>query len=105
MTLAFNWAQKQVDERVHRHPDWYFPDEKIFKKMNEERSEIEEALINYKTAPTEEHLKALKTEIGDELFALICLANKYNISLNECFDLMMQKNRDREQNDYKKEEK
>ena len=73
--------------------------------MNEERGEIEEALINYQTAPTEENLKALKTEIGDELFALICLANSKGISLDECFNLMMEKNKNREQNDYKKEKK
>ena len=60
--------------------------------MVEEEKEIEEALLNYEKAPTKENLKAFKTEIGDELFALVCLANKNNISLEECFNLMMEKN-------------
>jgi NTP pyrophosphatase (non-canonical NTP hydrolase) len=72
--------------------------------MEEEKNEIQDALLAYEQSPTAENLKAFKTEIGDELFAIICLANKKNISLEECFNLMMEKNRTREENNYKKEE-
>lgn len=102
MKLTFDWAQRKVDERVLQHPHWYFPDKKIFEKMVEEEKEIEEALALYEQVPTKENLKELKTEIGDELFALVCLANKNNISLEECFNLMMEKNQGRAKNDYKK---
>lgn len=105
MALALIWIQKQVDGRVNQHPDWYFSDKKIFEKMEEEKNEIQEALLVYKQSPTEENMKALKTEIGDELFALVCLANKNNILLEECFNLMMEKNENRAKNNYKKENK
>lgn len=105
MTLTFLWAQSQVDERINQHPDWYFPNKKLIEKLKEEWWEIEEALTLYEQAPTEENTKALKIEIGDELFALICLANSKWLSLNECFDLMMEKNIKRAKNNYKKEDK
>ena len=98
-------AQQQVDERVQRHPQWYRPDTKLFEKITEEEKEIEEAFKLYQKSPTEVHLRELKTEIGDELFALICFANSKGISLDECFDLMMQKNKNRENNNYEKEKK
>jgi len=63
------------------------------------------ALAAYKASPTEENLKALKTEIGDRLFPILCFVNKNNISLEECFNLLMEKNRNKAENDYKKEEK
>lgn len=44
-------------------------------------------------------------EIGDELFALICITNSNGFDLKECFDLMMEKNRNRAKNNYKKEVK
>lgn len=103
MDLTFHHAQQQVDARVHRHPDGYRDDKKQFEKLSEEQKEIEEALETYQHSPTEKHLQDLKTEIGDELFALICLANSKGISLDECFNLMMEKNRAREKNAYKKE--
>ncbi|MEI7558424.1 MAG: MazG nucleotide pyrophosphohydrolase domain-containing protein [bacterium] len=94
-----------MNERVHRHPDGYREDEKLFDKMSEEQKEIEEALDLYQSFPTGKNLQGLKTEIGDELFAIICLANSKGISLDECFDLMMKKNRQREKNNYQKEKK
>ena len=105
MTLAFLWAQKQVDERVNQHPAWYFSDEKCFDKLEEEKKEMQDALALYHENPSDENLKALKTEFGDELFAIICLANKLKIDLEECFNLMMEKNKNRAKNGYKKEEK
>jgi len=102
MALTFNWAQKQVDKRINKHPDRYFPDKKLFEKITEEKKEIEEALKNYQKAPTEENLKLFKTEIGDDLFAIICLVNSKGFSLDECFNLMMEKNKNRAKNNYKK---
>ncbi len=102
MTLTFKSAQQQVDERVNQHPEGYRPDDKIFRKMEEEKREIENALQEYQKSPTEENMKAFKTEIGDELFAIICLANSKGISLDECINLMMEKNRNRAKNKYQK---
>lgn len=102
MALAFNWAQVQVHERISQHPDWYFPNKKLIEKLMEEWQEIEEALAAYEQSPTENNMKSLKIEIGDELFALICLANSKGINLDECFNLMMEKNRNRAKNNYKK---
>ena len=73
--------------------------------MEEEHKEIVEALQIYLDSPTEEHLIDLKTEIGDELFAIICLANSKGIDLDECFHLMMEKNKKRAENNYQKEKK
>jgi len=105
MGLTFLWAEKQVDDQVKQHPDGYRDDDKIFAKDKEELSEMKTALAAYKASPTEENLKALKTEIGDRLFPILCFVNKNNISLEECFNLMMEKNRNKAENDYKKEEK
>lgn len=102
MTLTLKDMQTNVNERVTQHPDWYFPDKKIFEKMVEEQKEIEEALVAYKQLNTEENLKKLELEFGDELFAIICLANKLDIDLEKCFTLMMEKNKDRAKNNYQK---
>ncbi|MFA7717607.1 MAG: MazG nucleotide pyrophosphohydrolase domain-containing protein [Candidatus Absconditabacterales bacterium] len=104
MNLTFNCAQQQVDDRVKQHPDGYFSDEECFDKLEEEKKEMQEALSLYHENPSEENLKALQTEFGDELFAIICLANKLHFSLEECFDLMIKKNQKRAKNNYEKEE-
>lgn len=101
--MSFNDKQQQVDERISRHPEGYRPDDKMLDKLEKEREEIQEALAIYDADPTPENMKELKIEIGDELFALICLANSKGISLDECFDLMMEKNREREKRWYQKE--
>jgi NTP pyrophosphatase (non-canonical NTP hydrolase) len=59
---------------------------------------MRDALDEYQKDPTDEHLQKFKIEIGDELFAIICLANSKGIALDECFNLMMGKNRKRAQN-------
>ncbi len=100
MELTFKAAQQQVDERIGKHPDGYFDNKKMFEKFDEEKKETEEALKLYLASPTVENAKALKTEIGDVLFAVICLANKHNIDLAECFDLMIEKNKNRAKNNY-----
>ncbi len=61
--------------------------------------------MKYIQEPTKENLRELKVEIGDELFAIICLANSKGINLDECFNLMMEKNRERAKNNYQKEKK
>jgi NTP pyrophosphatase (non-canonical NTP hydrolase) len=77
----------------------------MLEQITEEGKEIAEALLDYTETATEKNLVALKTEIGDKLFAIVCLANKKNISLEECFNLMMEKNRKRFKEGYKKEKK
>jgi len=103
MTLTFNWAEVQVDNLMQQNPDGYRDDDKMIAKMNEETWEVEDALALYLQSPIPENLIALKTEIGDQLFAIVCFANKKNISLEECFNLMMEKNRKRFKDGYKKE--
>jgi len=105
MPLTLDDVQKIVDERVQKTPFGYFPYDKIFEKWDEERGETRDALMIYENSPTEENMKALKTEIGDVFFAMICLVNKKGISLEECFDLMIKKNQERAKNDYRKEDK
>lgn len=105
MALELVWAQQQVDDRIQKHPDGYFSDEKCFDKLEEEWKEMKDALATYNENPTEENMIALKKEFGDELFALICLANKHDISLDECFTLMIEKNKARAKNNYQKENK
>jgi len=105
MALTFNWAQAQVHEWISQHPDWYFPNKKLIEKLVEEWKEIEEALIEYEKKPSKTTKKELEMEIGDELFALICLANSKGINIDECFNLTMDKNRNRAKNNYKKEAK
>ncbi|MEI6774353.1 MAG: MazG nucleotide pyrophosphohydrolase domain-containing protein [bacterium] len=74
-------------------------------KIKEETREVEDALALYLQFPTPENLIALKTEIGDQLFAIICFTNNKDISPEECFNLMMDKNRKRFKEGYTKEEK
>lgn len=102
MELNFQQAQEQIDQWVKRHPDGYFPKDKLFEKLTEEAGEIKLALDEYLTTPTTENLQALEIEVGDELFALICITNVYGLDLERCFALMMEKNKQREQNNYQK---
>jgi NTP pyrophosphatase (non-canonical NTP hydrolase) len=163
MTLSFYDMQQRVDTRIAKTPDGYRWAEKMFDKMREEIREIEVAECEYlwtknnfrERQHTEEKFKNLKTEIGDLIFAVCCLANVdwihlqasfleaiegetqeviwetqkqlyafkknreywdliygicrlsniYSIELEECFNLMMEKNERRANNGYKKEEK
>lgn len=69
------------------------------REMNQKRQEIQQALEAYNAEPTEENLKNLKMKIWEELFELFCLARNKGISLDECIDLIIEK--DRENNDWK----
>ena len=60
--------------------------------MEEEVKEVREALKVSESSHTPENIKALQTEIGDCLFALICLANKKHIKLEDCLNLATEKN-------------
>lgn len=161
MALSFYDMQKQVDDRVTATPDGYWWSDKMIRKLQEEIKETKDAWNEYIEARTssdkvniEVKLKNLKTEIGDVIFAVCCLANTrwinlersymefmeisnkskditeiesslpkndidfwevlasiaglaaiHSIQLEECFNLMMEKNEKRAKNDYKKEQK
>lgn len=160
MALSFYDMQQGVDTWISKTPDGYRWPEKMFDKMKEEIREIEVAECEYLWAKMhsrenfniEEKFKNLKTEIGDLIFAVCCLANVewihlqnsfveaiegetqevilqtqkalynlkndreywdllyhicrlsniYSIQLEECFNLMMEKNETRAKNNYQK---
>ncbi|MFA6256395.1 MAG: MazG nucleotide pyrophosphohydrolase domain-containing protein [Candidatus Absconditabacterales bacterium] len=94
MTLTFYDMQQQVDVWVSKTPDGYRKEEKIFEKIHEEHKEIIVAECEYIKVrgrsryklESEEKLKNLKTEIGDILFAVCCLANINGIHLQNSFN-------------------
>lgn len=94
--MNFSEAQKIVDDWVS-NPNFsvkYFPPFEIIAQLSEEVGEISREIAHlhgHKKKKVGENTDGLESEIGDVLFALICLANSHEISLEKSFEKAMQK--------------
>lgn len=86
--------QKEVDDYIGQFKEGYFSPLAMLARMTEELGELAREINHYygeKPKKTDEEEKTVEQELGDLLFVLICFANSLNISLEESFDVVMNK--------------
>lgn len=86
--------QKEVDDYIGQFKEGYFSPLAMMARLTEEMGELAREINHtYGEKPKKitEQEKAMKEEIGDVLFVLICLANSLDIDLEEAHDLVMNK--------------
>lgn len=86
--------QKEVNQYISQFKEGYFSPLAMLARMTEELGELAREINHYygeKPKKTDEEEKTVEQELGDLLFVLICFANSLEISLEESFDLVMNK--------------
>ncbi len=99
MSLTFDEAQKDVDDYISQFEEGYWPELTILARLVEEVGELSRELNNLhgEKKRKSSDKKELEMEIGDILFSLICLSNKMDIDLDESFNSVLNKYRERDQ--------
>lgn len=106
--LSFKTAQKRVHEFINSFEEGYWPPLSMLASIVEEIGEVSREInalegykIKKKGADTN-YIKNIGLELGDLIFSIICLANYYNIDLEENFELIMKKYETRDMNRWTK---
>lgn len=97
--MAFAPIQKEVDAWISQFEEGYFPPLPMLARLTEEVGELARVLMHQyggkKPKPGEGPGDAGE-EIADAIFVLVCLANSLEIDLDEKFNAMMDKYRERD---------
>lgn len=97
--------QKQVDDWVSQYKIGYYPPLANIAQAIEELGELARE-INNRHGPRIKKSTENNVEIGDEIsdliFVLVCLANSYNINLDESWKKKMEKCYKRDDNRWEK---
>lgn len=106
--MRFDEAQKIVDDWVKPTKVGYFPPMELLVQMTEEVGEIAREIkhlhgVKKKKTP-DEGKESLTVELGDLLFAIICMANAHGISLEEAITKTIDKYNMRDANRWEKKE-
>ncbi|WP_374723754.1 nucleotide pyrophosphohydrolase [Calidifontibacillus erzurumensis] len=99
--------QKEVDKYISQFKEGYFSPLAMLARMTEELGELAREINHFygeKPKKADEKEKTIEEELGDLLFVLICFANSLNISLEESFQLVMEKFRTRDKDRWTKKE-
>lgn len=97
--MSFKPLQKQVDDWIRQFEEGYFPPLAMLARLTEEVGELARVVMHLHGGKTPKHGEAPgdpAEEIADAMFVLICLANSMQIDLDDAFDRMMVKYRDRD---------
>ena len=105
--LSFKAAQKLVHEFINSFEEGYWPPLSMLASIVEEIGEVSReinAFEGYKTKKSDDinYKKNIGMELGDLIFSIICLANHYQIDLEENFQLIMKKYETRDANRWTK---
>ena len=82
MSLTSEDMQKAVDVFINEFEDKYWPPLSMVAALVEEVGELARE-INMKELGRIKSVEKIKEELGDVLFATICIANYYGISISE----------------------
>ena len=92
--MSLKDVQKEVDEWVSQYKIGYFEPLEMLACLTEEVGEVARE-INHIHGPKkkkgEEDTKELNDELGDIIFTVVCLANSFNLNLDEAFRSKMDK--------------
>jgi len=95
-----NELQKRVDELVSEFGGYWGPFE-MLAALVEEVGELSEALLSLEGPKGSGSLGELKEELGDVMFALSCIANRYGIDLFEALGESIEKYKSRDSDRWK----
>lgn len=97
--MAFASVQKEVDEWISQFEEGYFAPLPMLARLTEEVGELARAVMHHhggkKPKPGEDP-GDIGEEIADAIFVLVCLANSLDVDLDEKFEAMMKKYRERD---------
>lgn len=92
--ITIKEAQDLVDEWISQFEEGYWPPLSMLASLTEEVGELARE-INYreefKVKKESESASSIGLELADIFFSLICLANYYEVDLEEKFDKTMEK--------------
>ena len=96
----FKDAQQQIDNWVQGYEKPYWEPLSQLARLTEEVGEVAR-LLNHlygdKPKKQSEAQQELAEELADVLFALICIANRHDIDLDEAFEKVMKKSYTRDE--------
>lgn len=92
MSTAIKKIQKKIQDFCDKHNLVSPPEHRVMDVMSELGEVAKEILkmSNYGRKPFH-YKEELKSELGDLLFAIIALANSFNIDLEEALDIVLKK--------------
>jgi len=99
--------QKAIDDWAQALEEPYWPPLSQFARVAEEVGELGRLLNDiYGSKPKKpsEAKQDLGEEIADTIFALVCIANRHNINLDEELDKVLLKSKIRDKNRFKKKQ-
>ncbi len=99
--------QRQADEWTSIFTPQYWTPHQILGQMIEECGEISRILNRVygpKPAKPGESLQDLGSELGDLLFAIVCMANREGINLDEAWQQSMDKKTGRDKDRFEKKD-
>ena len=103
--MSLRKAQADVDKWISQYEEGYWSPHEILARATEEMGELAR-LVNHLYGPKKkkasEAAQDLGEEIGDVIFALVCLANREEIDLDEAFRRVMAKAYGRDADRFKK---
>lgn len=103
-----NVMQKRVHEWVSQFEEGYFPPFEILAGLTEEVGELSREItyrLGVKTKKPAEDVGEIEDEIADVLFVLSCIANSFDIDLDEAFEKKMRKIEERDKDRYTRKDK
>lgn len=101
--MELETAQKTVDDWISQFEDGYWPPLSQLAALIEETGELAREINHIESKKFKKTSgDNLETEIGDVLFALICIANSYNLSLADAFKSTISKYEKRDKNRWKR---
>jgi len=105
--MSFKDQQKDVDDWVNQFKIPYWPPLSILARITEEVGELATELNDRyggRVKKPNDDAKDIGNEMGDIIFALICLANSHNIDLDESWKKIMDKCYGRDKDRYEKKD-
>lgn len=99
MDKSIREAQEEVDDWIQKFEEGYWSSLSILAHIVEELGEVSRILnaLEGEKKPKREIIEEeLREELGDLLFTLICLANKFDVDLQEALEMVMEKYTERD---------
>ncbi|HSP13446.1 MAG TPA: nucleotide pyrophosphohydrolase [Thermoanaerobaculia bacterium] len=97
--MSFAPIQQEVDSWISQFEEGYFAPLAMLARLTEEVGELARVIMHVhggKKPKLTEREGDLAEEIADTIFVLICLANSQGIDLDQAFEGMMRKYRERD---------
>jgi len=90
-----NELQKQVDELIKEFGGYWDPFVMLAALM-EEVGELSDALLNFEGPKGSGSIEEVREELGDVMFALLCMANVYGVDIFEALKASIEKYKGRD---------